>query len=214
MNDVDRESIARLAAASVARRTGKLRDLLDLEQEARLAIHKAELAYNPALSELAPHLWICARNACIDWIRSTYGRYTRKTAEAIGDRDFGYEDHALALIEQQDSARRAQELLDGYKAEEEQKRAERVRERREKLKIPPKPPIQPLTAGPYAYGLLSYERLNASLIVRHHGGWTLVIPIAELRYVLDLMELEIKKGPQERPETPNAMGNAPPQGPD
>ena len=196
MDELDREAIARLAAHSVARRAGKLRDLEDLEQEARMAIHKAEAKYNPALSDLGPYLWHAAHHACIDWVRATYGRYAQKRGESIGDRDFPLEDHAIELVEQSDSARRAQELLDAYEAEDARKTAERALPRPVKSQPPPRPPRQPrqpLTAGPYQYGLLTYERFGQALMVKHQSGYLIMLPLGDLRHVLDLIEAKEKQ---------------------
>lgn len=200
MNEIDREAIARLAAQSVARRSGKLADLEDLEQEARVAIYKAEQKYNPALSELGPYLWYAARYACIDWLRKTYGRDTRRTPERIGDRDFALEDHAIDLIDRADSARRAQELADAYMAEDSQRAAERSAPKPERVQRRPRVPRQPLTAGPYQYGLLSYERFGQALMVRHVSGYILMLPLGDLRHVLDLIAKKESSDEQHQPD--------------
>lgn len=199
MDELDLEAIARTAASSVARKAGKLQDLQDLEQEARIAIYRALAVYNPALSAKAPYLWLAARNACVDWIRATYGRYTRKTTESIGDRDFAYQDHALSLIEQQDSVSKAEELQEDYAAEDQRKDEQRAAAKLERQNRPPKPPpvprkpVEPLTAGPYSFGLLTYERVGNSLIVKHLSGYIISIPLQELRYVLSLIDAESKR---------------------
>jgi hypothetical protein len=51
-----------------------------------------------------------------------------------------------------------------------------------------------LTAGPYQYGLLTYERFGQALMVKHQSGYLIMLPLGDLRHVLDMIEAKERQG--------------------
>lgn len=169
LSDEEIEVIAKKIARNIARVIGPKEPLEDLQQEARLAIFLALKRFVPGKSDPKSYAYSKARFALIDYIRSKYGRDTRRPTEfPILDNDaFSYHHSGFAFIENRESikkAKRIKKMQDG-----ESKKIENFFGR----PAEPKAGAAGNYGGPVTIECLLFERVNNSIIITMPNGKTI-----------------------------------------
>lgn len=169
------EDIACRVAASVSRRVGHIEPIEDLQQEARMAIIAGLASYRAGGMDLAGYLWVKARNACIDYVRSIHGDGSRPAIMPLEDRA-GIIDLGLEAVEIKDSHRKARRIA-------------RMQDREKPSKSQPIERVggPGKVGGPVTVCGILFERVSRGVLMTLPNGQTASCDLLHFKHAMHLL---------------------------